>query len=204
MPAPPRNKQISRADTARYVTIIAGAIAMNKSTSATAYTLSPLIGVPVGLLKSVLTIALSRQVRSGVAVLPSATASATVAAQESTFRALYVWSASQRVMNAADRSKALELEQQFFNQHIAAVTRRRGAAMAVDKAKTKYGDVLGWYAKMDSRTSPECRAANGKNFLATRIPEIGYPGAVHPNCRCKPGRKHATSLSVYGIKMKVA
>lgn len=46
--------------------------------------------------------------------------------------------------------------------------------------------LVGWQARMDSRTSPECAAANGLNFYADRPPAIGYPGAVHPHCRCRP------------------
>lgn len=195
---PPKSK------VAEYVTIIAGALAMQKSITATAYTLSPLIGVPVGVLRAVLSIAMSRSIRYTVTVLPSASATSAASSQEATYRAFYVWNATQRIMAAPDRAKAIEAEKVYFNQHMDAVSKRRGAANAVDKARAKYGDELGWYAVMDNRTSPECREANGKNFNATHIPSIGFPGAVHPNCRCRPGKAFATSQTVYGIKMKVA
>lgn len=196
--------QPDKAQIAKYLTIIAGALAMDKSAKATADVLAIQIGVPAGILLAVLKIAMSRPVKHTVTVLPVASATASVSQQEAMFRALYVWNATQRVESASDRTKALEAEQRYFNQHLDAVRKRRGAANAVDKARARYGDELGWYAVMDSRTSPECRAANGKNFSATRVPFIGFPGAVHPSCRCKPGRKHATSATVYSIKMKVA
>jgi hypothetical protein len=61
----------------------------------------------------------------------------------------------------------------------------------VDSTASLYGGILGWHAEMDARTSAECRRANGKNFLAAYAPLIGYPGAVHPRCRCYPVRPYA-------------
>lgn len=84
----------------------------------------------------------------------------------------------------------LAREQRFYNQHLLAVWKRAQAAAAVDTAASRHGLLLGWYAVKDRRTSPECRAADGKNFRADQMPLIGYPGAVHPHCRCRPGRAH--------------
>lgn len=57
---------------------------------------------------------------------------------------------------------------------------------------------LGWYAVLDKKTSPECRAANGKNFDPLQPPAIGLPGTVHPRCRCVPGPPHPTNERVGG------
>lgn len=203
MPDSKPRKQQKPSD-AEIVTIIAGALAMNRSSEATAATLSPLTHLPEWALLAALTIAMSRPVRYGVTVIPSASASAAVQAQEATFRALYVLNATRRIESASDREAAINRERDFFKLHMEAASKRRTAASSVDKARARYGDDLGWYAKMDSRTSPECREANGKNFSALRVPAIGFPGSVHPHCRCRPGKRHATSQTVYGIKMEVA
>ena len=59
--------------------------------------------------------------------------------------------------------------------------------MQVDMATMTYGLLLGWHTVIDKRTSAECYWANGQNFHADQMPAIGYPGAVHPHCRCYPG-----------------
>jgi len=196
-------KQKRKPNEAQAVTIIAGALAIGASVQATATTLSAALGIPVAVLSPILTIAMSRPIHYGIITLPSAGASSESQRLEATYRAHYVWAASQRLLQAirlGRRDEALAAEKTYFNQHMDAMSNRREAAAAVDKAAKRYGDNLGWYAKIDSRTSPECRAANGKNFSASRLPSIGWPGAVHPRCRCKPGRKHATSQTVYNIK----
>ncbi len=197
---PPKQKQPSEGEA---ITIIAGALAVGASAQTTANTLAPLIGVPVPSLLPILLIATSRPIpHFRVPTLPSATASAENAKMEATYRAHYVYAALQRVhgLVGPDLQAALAREQTYFNQHIEATRNRRKASAAVDQAASRYGDELGWYAKMDSITSAECRAANGKNFSASRMPAIGYPGMVHPNCRCHAGRKHATSQTVYAVK----
>lgn len=185
---------------AEIITIIAGALAMDRSIQATAATLSALIFVPVAVLVPVLTLAMSRPIRYGITVIPSDSATAQAQALEAHYRALYVWNATQRIQAGGDIAN----EKRWFNQHLDAIRKRRSSAIAVDKASRRYGDLLGWHAVLDDRTSPECREANGKNFSASRIPAIGYPGAVHPYCRCRPGKKFATSQTVYGINMRVA
>lgn len=75
-------------------------------------------------------------------------------------------------------------ERRYFGQHMEAIRQRAGAAQQVDMASWAYGDLLGWKTVLDSRTSADCRAANGKNFYASSVPLIGYPGSVHPHCRC--------------------
>jgi hypothetical protein len=81
-------------------------------------------------------------------------------------------------------------ERRYFGQHRDAIWNRAQAAQQVDMAAWAYGDLLGWNTVLDSHTSAECRAANGKNFYASSVPLIGYPGSVHPHCRCYPGPAH--------------
>lgn len=87
-------------------------------------------------------------------------------------------------------SSAISGERRFFRQHVAASYGRTVAGARVDSAAQEYGGVLGWHAERDSHTSPECLAAHGKNFHADQIPLIGYPGTVHPACRCLPVRAY--------------
>lgn len=194
-PPPPKSD-------AALITLIAGALAMGKSVQATATILSPLIGIPVPTLLIVLALAQSRSIKYAVSTIPSATAMSESSALEPTYRGEYVLAASRRLQgtSGADRQKALQAERRYFAQHLEAVKKRRAAAAAVDKARAQFGDELGWHARLDNRTSPECREANGRNFSASRIPPIGWPGSVHPDCRCKPGRKFATSHTVYTVK----
>lgn len=81
----------------------------------------------------------------------------------------------------------LPKERRYFAQHLDAIRNRAQAAMNVDMAALAYGPLLGWNTVRDSRTSAECRAADGKNFRADAQPLIGWPGAVHPHCRCYAG-----------------
>jgi hypothetical protein len=115
-------------------------------------------------------------------------------------RAQYVVAAAKRVLGAARDARAkgesvkdafrdaLATERRYYLMHLAAMKNRANAAAETDKAAAKYGNLLGWKAKMDDRTSVECRIANGQNYYASSIPDIGIPGAVHPSCRCKPVR----------------
>jgi hypothetical protein len=81
----------------------------------------------------------------------------------------------------------LPRERRYFGQHIEAAWNRARAAAQVDQAYFAYGNLLGWYSVRDRSTSPECRAAHGGNFTVDAPPAIGWPGSVHPHCRCWPG-----------------
>lgn len=125
-------------------------------------------------------------------------ASAQVSRVNTARRAQYVLAASKRVLGAAREARAkgesvtgafadaLATERRYYLMHLAAMRNRANAAAETDKAAAKYGNLLGWLAKKDDRTSPECYAASGKNYYASRMPDIGFPGAVHPSCRCRP------------------
>lgn len=114
-----------------------------------------------------------------------------VAVAESTYRAAYLLNAAARVKASIAAGKtaeeALAAEQSYTLAHERAAANRARSAAEVDKTMNRVGSsVLGWRARMDSRTSAECRAANGHNFEVFAVPLIGWPGAVHPHCRCRP------------------
>lgn len=114
-------------------------------------------------------------------------------------QAQFMFSACKRVQAAVAKARsqnapvidairaALSTEQRYMGMHIMASQRRVTAATTVDGMAETYGPLLSWIAVMDTRTTAECRAANGKSFYASRPPAIGYPGTVHPHCRCQPG-----------------
>lgn len=114
-------------------------------------------------------------------------------------RAQYVIAAAKRVMGAVRDARAkgtpvtaavraqLERERRFYGMHQAAMWNRARAAGQTDMAAAEHGDLLGWNTVIDDRTSAECRAADGKNYRASRMPDIGFPGSAHPACRCFPG-----------------
>lgn len=87
-------------------------------------------------------------------------------------------------------ARSIARERRYYGAHLEANWQRATAAIRVDQASWAYGDVLGWNAVHDAHTSAECRAADGKNFLAAVMPAIGWPGSVHPHCRCYPGPAH--------------
>lgn len=162
-----------------------------------------------------------RSAAQGVTVLrPERTpALASALAGEDTYRAAYLLAAATRVQRAVDRRpagqsqaealrQAAQRERQFYRQHLDAQARRRQVAAQVDVAALRHGvpfidgatgvatKLVGWHARLDDKTSPECRAADGANFPANRPPQIGWPGAVHPHCRCRPGAPFATARMV--------
>lgn len=116
-----------------------------------------------------------------------------------TRRAQFVVSAARRVGSdmIAARSRgqslpdalarAVQRERRLYGQHLMATWNRSQAGAQADSAAMTYGLLLGWHATIDAKTSAECRQANGRNFYADHMPLIGYPGAVHPHCRCQPG-----------------
>ena len=93
------------------------------------------------------------------------------------------------LLNAARRLAAggtLEDERKYLRLHRGAERARREAAAAVDRAAAQYGPILGWRARMDERTTADCKWLHGKNFHIARPPDGSYPGARHGgNCRCR-------------------
>lgn len=108
------------------------------------------------------------------------------------FRAAYLIRALQRIRDADDPAAQIEQERRHLAQHQTAQVARELGAMRLDAARDAYGRTLGWYARDDERVTPECAAANGKNFDAAHPPAIGLPGiGPHHGCRCTPGPPHA-------------
>lgn len=97
----------------------------------------------------------------------------------------------------------VQRESRFYSQHLVASWNRTRAASQVDSTALSHGRLLGWHTVLDSKTSLECRQANGKNFFADHVPVIGYPGSVHPHCRCQPGAPFRTGaiLPSYGLRL---
>jgi hypothetical protein len=175
---------------------VAGVLITAVTPAAALAALSTLGGLPRLSLLSALTVVMQMPPdRTGV----SGPASMTIARMNLMRRAQFVVTSAKRLaedMKTA-RSRGLSIpdallqgitrERRYFAQHMAAVWNRTQAAAAVDSAAMQYGNLLGWNTVLDSHTSAECRAANRHNFLATQMPLIGYPGMVHPHCRCYPG-----------------
>lgn len=107
-------------------------------------------------------------------------------------RAAFVLASYRRVQAQQSQNEThddiLKSEQRFYAQHFTAATNRMQAANKIDGMSWKYGTLLGWYAQKDSRTTPDCLNADGKNFSAIIPPRIGWPGIVHVQCRCQPGK----------------
>jgi SPP1 gp7 family putative phage head morphogenesis protein len=109
-----------------------------------------------------------------------------VAADEPLERARYIVAAAARLSKAAEDgqlAKALKLEQAYAQMHLLTGRKRRaGAALLDAAAKRTRAGLLVWRTVMDSRTTPDCAALNGRIFHITDPP--GIPGAMHLRCRC--------------------
>lgn len=145
------------------------------------------IGVTPGVVTAATAMVLKAQFSP---TLPPGPAAQAISIAQANFRAAYLIAAAVRMQNNVNAGMqlrdAVAAEARFYQLHLAAQANRRRAADAVDKEAGGDPDrLLIWRAKMDSRTSPECRAANGLTFTAATVPMIGYPGSVHPHCRCK-------------------
>jgi hypothetical protein len=136
--------------------------------------------------------------------------------QNAVRRAQFLLSASQRVQAAVAHANAHSLpvfpaiqaavmaEQRYFGLHVAMGTKRMTAGSAVDGMAAMNGNLLGWNAVMDSRTTYGCRAANGQNFYADDPPIVeggpALPGAVHSECRCWPSQAHEGARVMPGYR----
>jgi ADP-ribosyltransferase exoenzyme len=123
-------------------------------------------------------------------------ASAQTSRQNLIRRAQFVLSAGKRLAQDIRQARAqgkpvtqavqdgLARERRYYQAHTAAIWNRAVAAGKTDMAAMEHGDLLGWLSVMDRKTSAECRRASGQNYHASQMPDIGYPGSVHPACRC--------------------
>ena len=126
-------------------------------------------------------------------------ASAQTSRQNLIRRAQFVLSAGKRLAADVREARAkgepvrralldgLARERRYYGMHVAAMWNRATAAGKTDMEAAVHGDLLGWNTIIDGRESAECRNADRKNYRASKMPRIGFPGAVHPHCRCFPG-----------------
>ena len=103
---------------------------------------------------------------------------------EATFRGLYLVNAAERRIAA---KRTLGQESSYLASHIKAATARNRARAALRDAEKRWGELLSWRAVHDERTTPDCRALDGKNFYAHSPPGGTPPGAKHFRCRCVAG-----------------
>lgn len=194
--APPAQQQQPTGQ--QLATAAAGALAAAATVSAAVTILAPLFlraGIGTTELRAALTVVMSRPPdREGF----WGPAQAQTARLNLIRRAQFLVSCARRLVPEFARLASGEItteqlaltllkEARFYGQHTEALWNRMHAAAQADTAATDYGAMLGWYTVHDSRTSPECRAADRHNFRVDRMPVIGFPGAVHPHCRCMPG-----------------
>jgi len=131
---------------------------------------------------------------------PAREVARTVAADDAYYRAAYLVRAATRIQRAIDDGasprEAVRDEKRHYDAHRAARENRLDVAARVGAAAVLFGPLLGWYRDPTADSEAECIAADGANFRAAQAPLIGYPGSVHPRCRCKAGPPHATRVMV--------
>ncbi|UTN91839.1 capsid maturation protease [Streptomyces phage Stuff] len=180
-------------DDGEMVEAILAILAVGAAVDATAKSLAVVLGVPFGIALEFLTAlgkAALKAFRGATVKEKTPTAVGLATRANLRYRAAFIIRALRRIMAAPDKKLALKRELEFWKGHLKANARRIAVARRIDWARGRYGELLGWYAKMDNRTSAECRAADGRNFTALEPPVIGYPGSVHLHCRCVPGPPH--------------
>lgn len=106
----------------------------------------------------------------------------------SRYAATYLASALERLRKGGQ--DAMRREKTYLAAHVAAQKKRDIARVQSQRQARKSGRLIGWYTSEDDKTTPDCRAADGCNFYANQGTVIGFPGAAHPNCRCRPGPPH--------------
>lgn len=182
-PAPPAQQGPTSAQVAALSALLAG----SATASGVAAGFASIAGVAPAVAKALLTVTDRRPLSVVAGVGPAVRQTA---ASEATYRSMYLLNASGRIRTRIEGgmapADAVRAEMPNYRAHLAAQQNRAVSAVAVDRAARRFGLVLGWRAVMDSRTSAECRAADGKNFQPASRPLIGWPGSVHPRCRCRP------------------
>lgn len=92
-----------------------------------------------------------------------------------------------RGMSREDAQAALQKERRYAAMHRLARNERKFASDRLEIASRAHGPVLGWYTMNDGRVESRCRKLAGHNFNVTRPMPAGYPGTIHPQCRCWAG-----------------
>lgn len=105
------------------------------------------------------------------------------------YRAAFFVNALKRLSNTdGDLKPALAQEKKWFAAHKKASAKRVASAKVSDHLSNMYNTpLLGWYATLDSRTTPDCAFLDGNNYEALHPPGDLHPGARHPRCRCVSG-----------------
>jgi SPP1 gp7 family putative phage head morphogenesis protein len=153
---------------------------------------------------------------------PATTTLRTVKADEPLMRARYVLAAAKRLSRAArlnnrpdqgeqDTGKpksrvdlfaaAVRQEKNYLDAHRQAGQNRAKAAAAYDRAAIDAGPngKLRWTAVMDSRTTADCAALDGRLFTPDDPPNGLIPGAVHPRCRCTATVAYDSNAPVFTV-----
>lgn len=201
--APPQRSQLELAVLAALAAYVAGSAAVTGAvTVAALIALLARVGVRRRAARAVLQLNLAIGVTVSGFGLGDGAAARRVAADEPMWRAAYLLNAGRRLDRAlalpqrADEQgltpfdRALLDERRFIDQHTAAAARRAAVGAQVDRAAAEHGLLLGWHTDPTSKVTPACAAMHGTNFYAAYPPPVGYPGAVHPRCRCTAGRPH--------------
>lgn len=104
------------------------------------------------------------------------------------YTAEYIKNATRRL----DREETTpDTEFRYYKLHRKANKGRKQARDQLQRNTLKYGSLLGWYAREDPNTTPECRWRDGRNFHVYRPPHGQLPGlATHYGCRCVSGKPH--------------
>ncbi len=108
------------------------------------------------------------------------------------YRGWYIANAARRLTrNPLRLEHPQTTEVRFWWLHRAASANRVKRSGQVDTVSRLIGapnapaPLLGWQSVLDDKTTPDCRWASGRNFRADRRPPLGWPGTVHPKCRCR-------------------
>lgn len=180
-------QQQNQSATDEEIAAILAVLALGAAVDATAKALAGVLLVPLPIAGAFLAGIGAEALKAFTQSAKGTTARAIALRANLRYRAAFIINALRRIAAAPDWKTALKRELGFWKAHTTASKRRSTIARRIDAARKLYGDMLGWYATMDTRTSGECRAADHRNFNALQPPVIGYPGSVHPHCRCLPG-----------------
>lgn len=190
------------------VAAVAGILIVGAGLSITAAGIARVTRLPLDAVTGALTAVGADTVPMARPGLSQTAVTATKAANRM-FRAAFVLNASRRISSGMKQGQDLKTligkERANWALHRKANARRIIVAKGVDLVGTSMGlptpngHLIGWYATVDGRTDGTCLAANGTNFYAEVPPMIGYPGATHMHCRCRPGPPHADGKMTYNV-----
>ncbi len=185
---PPEQQQDDQGATADEVEAILAVLALGYAADKIAGALAAVLKVPLKIVTAFLSALGAEALASFTRPTGDGVSARSLAKKANLrYRCAFIINALRRIAKAPDWKTALKREISFWKAHTKASARRMTVARRIDASRKLYGDLLGWYATLDNRTDPACRAADHRNFHALQPPVIGYPGSVHPRCRCLPG-----------------